>query len=215
MHPGLFRAVLGLLLAVTAAAADPEIVPPSGVKFERLRLRELPVFVPRVNGAKGIEVLTRKDITAELRMVTGIDLHERGQNPLPPPLPRLSCRFESYSVIDHDWMTELLDWVRLEEKHLGLNFRAETWDCDDFSIMANAMADLAQLKSSQHHPPHLIGRLIVGQANAWAGVPAGGTHELVIFRSGRAWWVAEPQNGTMASLWEYPNRRHIREILFN
>lgn len=215
MHRGLFRPALWLLLAVTAAAADPEIVPRSGVTFERLRLRELPVFVPRVNGAQGIEVLTRKDLLAELRMVTGIDLHERGTNPLPPPLPRLSCRFEAYSVIDHDWMTALVDWVRLEEKKLGLDFRAETWDCDDFSLMANAMADLAQLRSDEHQPPRLIGRLIVAQAGAWAGVPAGGTHELILFRSGRAWWVVEPQNGTMVSLWEYPNRRHIREILFN
>lgn len=106
------------------------------------------------------------------------------------------------------WFTESVD-------KYDLTYQKEKWDCDDFSRLANAMADLARVKSNYLGPPQLIGRLVVAQVAAWAGTPAGGNHELIIFRSGAAWWVAEPQNGTMVSLWDYPNRRHIREIYFN
>jgi len=209
------------LLAATAQAAESapvltdEILPRSGVQFDRLRLAEIPVYQPHVEHRGTVEQLRRKDVAAELRFATGLELHERGHAALPAPLPRVSCRFEHYSAIDHAWFLDLIAWFRREVRHLDVSYRAETWDCDNFSLALNAFADLAQLRSERRDPPRLIGRLIVAQRNAWGGTPAGGIHEVVIFRSERAWWVCEPQSGAVIPLTDYPNRRYIQEVLFN
>jgi hypothetical protein len=227
-HPGRFVRVVvlgalsaGLWSLSSARAADSSraiedhVLPRSGVRFETLNLPAIPVFVPRVEHGGKIETLRRRDIAAELRIVTGLPLNERGKDPLPPPLPRVSCRFEEYSAVDHAWFVDLMAWFRREIHHLAVTYRAQTWDCDNFSLALNAFADLAQVDAPRRDPPRLIGRLIVTQKFAWGGTPAGGAHEVVIFRSDLAWWVSEPQSGAMVPLNEYPNRRHIQEALFN
>lgn len=204
---------LALLACAPPAPAD-EVLPPSGVRFETRKLSLLPAYRPRLVGGE-VETLARRDLVAELRIATGIRLNERGADPLPAPLPRVSCRFEAYSAVDHAWMRELVAWFRKEAEHLHLDFRPESWDCDDFSKSLNAFADLAQLGSPTVDAPRLIGRLVVEQRHPWAGTPAGGTHEVIVFRSEKAWWVCEPQSGEMVSLLLYPNRAHVREILLN
>lgn len=223
--PGPVRALrvrcLGLVLAsATVVQAqrptiEDHVLPPSGVQFERLSLADLPIYVPHVEHRGTVEQLRRKDVVGELRIATGLDLHERGHAALPAPLPRVSCRFEHYSAVDHEWLLDLIAWFRREIRRLGVSYHAETWDCDNFSLALNAFADLAQLRSERRDPPRLIGRLIVAQHTAWGGTPAGGIHEVVIFRSGRAWWVCEPQSGAVIPLTDYPNRRYIQEVLFN
>lgn len=211
---------VGLLLsAAHATEAPPEIteqvLPRGGVQFERLTVPAPPVYVPHVEHRGTVERLRRRDVVGELRVATGISLNERGQAALPAPLPRVSCRFEHYSAVDHAWFLDLIAWFRGEMKRLGVTYRAQTWDCDNFSLALNAFADLAQVQAERRDPPRLIGRLIVAQQTAWGGTPAGGLHEVVIFRSERAWWVCEPQSGALIPLTDYPNRRHIREVLFN
>jgi len=201
--------------AVVGWAEIPELVQTSGHKFEFLKLKEMPTYHPARKSDGGYESLTRKDLLVELRMITSLPLNERGSSLLPPPLPRVVCRYESYSAVDHEWFQSFNEWFHRELQALDLTYRKEDWDCDDFSMALNAMADLALLRSREHPAPHLIGRLIVDQANPWAGVPTGGSHELIIFRSEDGWFVAEPQNRQVASLWDYPNRTHIKEILFN
>ena len=209
--------LIGGTLAVLAhaAPADPEIVPRSGVTFEQLTLKAIPPYRARQRPDGRYETLRRPDLVAELRLVTGLALNERGADLLPAPTPRISCRYETYSVVDDAWFRDFNDWFRDELRALDLKFRQQVWDCDDFSLSLNAFADLALLLARDHPPPQLIGRLIVEQANPWGGTPAGGLHEVVIFRSQSAWHVVEPQTHTVTTLQSYPNRGFIQEILFN
>lgn len=213
------RHLLCLLGAFTAlplsAAEDPETIPRSGHKFELLKFKPIPRYAPRQQHDGSYEVLSRKDVVGELRLSTGVHFNERGNALLPPPQPRISLRYEFYSAIDDDWFATFNDWFHRELDKLDLRYRKESWDCDDFSMALNAFADLALLLAEEHPPPQLIGRMLVQQVHAWAGTPAGGIHEVVIFRSGTAWHVVEPQNRTMCALLDYPNRHTIREILFN
>lgn len=198
-----------------ASAPGDEVIPRSSVKFEQIKVRPIPTYRPLREPDGSYEHLTREDIVKELRMITALPLNERGRDLLPPALPRITCRYDRYSVVDQAWFGKFSKWYGHELWHLDLTYRKEYWDCDDFSTSLNAMADLALLESREHPAPQLIGRLIIRQVHAWASTPAGGTHEIVIFRSEAGWQVMEPQNQHIASLWDYPNRQHIREILFN
>jgi hypothetical protein len=215
---GLRAALAGaaLLVAVSVpAGTDPDLIPPSGIKFESLKLKPIPAYRPFRDTYGNYLTVTRREIVEQLRLITGLELHERGSDLLPPPLPRISCRYERYSAVSDSWFKEFTEWYRRELWRLDLNYRKESWDCDDFSVALNAFADLALLLDKEHPPPQLIGRLVVRNNRAWAGVHAGGVHEIVIFYSGSTWHVYEPQSNTIGTLWEYPNRTFVREVLFN
>lgn len=209
------RCLCLLLALVLPAVGNDEAVKRSGYRFEHIPLEVVPAYDP-ARGPDGRFVsISRPAIVQELRELSGVALKERGANLMPPDMPRVICRYDSYSAVDDVWFKQFLAWFKKELKVLGLSYRSETWDCDDFSWSLNAMADLALLRTKAHPAPHLIGRLVVSQEEEWAGVSAGGLHELVIYRSGSGWHVVEPQNGKTVALAKYPNRRGIREVLFN
>ncbi len=195
---------------------EPEVVPRSGIIFEVMPLTRPPPDQACRKPDGRFATLTRAQILAELRTITEKDLHERGDGPLHAPLPRLSCRFETYGAVDHRWFTAFARWVSHDLfRHFGLSYRKESLDCDNYSLTLNAFADIAQIESPTQQPPHLIGRMIVYQRFPWANVPAAFSHELVIFRSGKGWFVLEPQNGFIVALARYPNRETIMEVLLN
>lgn len=212
----IFLAAAAAIATATPAADESTIVPRSDTRFETLRLAKIPAYRPTRRADGNFEEIDRPRIVRELTELSGVGFHERGNNPLPPPLPRISCRFDRYSAVDQAWFGDFLRWFRNElTYHLGLDYRKESWDCDDFATTLNAMADLALLGSAGHPPPQLIGRMRVVQARAWAGVEPCLSHELVIHRSEKGWFVTEPQNGQTVALRKYPNRRQILEVLFN
>lgn len=201
-----------------AQSADPEILPPGGVPIEVHEIEAIPPYKAELGDDDKPVLLTSSQIIAELREGTGMGAALNGQGPdavIAMPFPRILCRFDSYSVVHHGWFKDFSFWCYLQVKSMGLSYRAENWDCDDYSQAYNAIADVAQLRARVAMPPRLIGRLVVRQEVTWAGVHATGLHELIIFRSGKGWWVCEPQNSTMIQLVKYPNRGNIREILFN
>ncbi|AOS43648.1 hypothetical protein Verru16b_00700 [Lacunisphaera limnophila] len=208
--------MLGLALPVAVSlGAEDDFIPPSGVKFETLKFKPIPAYRPGRGPDGNYETLRRAELVAELRLLTGVKLNERGTDLLPAPVPRISCRFELYSAVDDAWFAEFNEWFHRELWDLGLTYRKEDWDCDDFSLALNALADLALLQAGEHPAPQLIGRLIVRQVKPWGGTPAGGVHEITLYRSGSGWYVAEPQTRAIIALRDYPNRQHIQEILFN
>ena len=199
-----------------APDADTQVIPRSHRQFERLTLAPIPVYQPARGTDGQLVVLTRQQILDELRSIGQVMFKERGHDPLPPPTPRISCRFDSYAAIDDAWFASYLRWFRKELSHLHLSYRPENWDCDDFSLALNAFADLAQLGEKQRTPPHLIGRIAVQQLYPWGGVAGGQEwHEIVIYRSATGWWVVDPRSGITGPLSDYPNRFLIREVLFN
>lgn len=206
--------MLGTILA-GRDATDLELIPPSGAKFERLKIKNLPAYRAQRDPEGAYSRLTRPEIVAELRLITGLALNERGADLFPPALPRITCRYEQYSAVDHAWFLDISHWFREELRQLGLTYHRQSWDCDDYTMALNAFADLALLRAKDHPPPQLLGRLLVRQVHPWAGVPAGGVHELVIVRTGAGWHVLEPQNHTLVKLRDYPNRVFVREFLFN
>lgn len=202
-------------LSLANTGVDADIVPSSGVQFEQLKIKAMPAYQPARCKDGSYESISRQDIVTELRLLTGINFNERGQELLPAPLPRISCRYEAYSSVTLSWFRKFIFWFDHQMRALGLTYRKDDWDCDDYSLALNAMADLAFLQSKDHPPPQLIGRLIVRQIFPWGGTPAAIAHEITIFRSDTGWYVAEPQSGRVDPLRDYPNRKHILEILFN
>jgi len=205
-----------LIMPMAAAIGDDaEILPPGGVEIRINRVDAVPPYRAELGDDGKPVLLTRTQIVAELREITGLALNDQGGELLPPPFPRVFCRFETYSVVNHRWFESLIHWCTGQVRFLGLTYRRENWDCDDYSMAYNAIADIAQLRAQTPAPPRLVGRLIVQQKVAWAGTPVTGAHEVITFRSGKSWWVCEPQNGTKILLKNYPNREHVREIMFN
>lgn len=211
----MFCALLCVFHGVAAASDSGESIPRSTAQFERIALPAMPAYEPATRRDDTVLTLSRGEIVAELRQLTGVKLNERGADLLPADEPRISCRYELYSAVNASWFKRYLRWFEKELRALGLTYQRETWDCDDFSMALNAFADLALLRNKAHPPPHLIGRLVVYQDHRWSGVAAGGLHELVIVRTERGWKVVEPQTGDIEDLEDYPNRNAVKEVLFN
>lgn len=196
-------------------AMDEDKIPASALSFQEIKIKAMPAYQP-TRGADGrYVVMSRAQIVEELRQVTGVAFKERGDSPVPPERPRIICRYEFYSEISDAWFKSFYDWYQYELWSLDLTYRQNVWDCDDFSIALNAMADLMLLANKEHPPPQLIGRLVVRLHTRWANVEPGGMHEITIYRSETGWHVMEPQNGISTRLDKYPNRDTIEEILFN
>jgi hypothetical protein len=202
-------------MAIASAQEVDEVIPRGSRKFEVLSIPAMPAYEPATARNGDVLTLSRTEIVAELRELTGVKLNERGADLLPADEPRISCRYEQYSAVKAAWFKRYVRWFEKELRALGLTYQREMWDCDDFSMALNAFADLALLRNKSHPPPHLIGRLVVYQDRRWSGVAAGGLHELVIVRTERGWQVVEPQTGEIESLEEYPNRDAVKEVLFN
>lgn len=197
------------------AGSPSEYLAPTQRAFARLPIPAMPAYEPALRRDGQVETVTRTEIVAELCRLTGKQLNERGTDFLPADEPRITCRYETYSVVHAGWMKSFVKWFEKELKVLGLTYQDESWDCDDYSVALNAFVDLALLRNKSHPPPQLVGRLVVYQDRRWAGVRAGGVHELVIVRTERGWLVVEPQSGEFGKLDDYPNRESVKEILFN
>lgn len=210
----------GLAVLVISVAAD-ESLPPDTVRvprsegtFIQSEATEIPPLRLRRNAGGQWETLRRDEIRAELLRITGVDFREPGSGP--PGQPFIGYRADEYAVVDHRWFSEVVFRLWLEMRYWNLTYARDYWDCDEYCLALGALADLALLRAPGHPraPPQLFGSMIVRQVHPWGLAPVGGTHALVLFRSERSWWVADPQNGRTELLEKFPNRGSIREILF-
>ncbi len=92
----------------------------------------------------------------------------------------------------------------------ALRYTPEAYDCDNFARTFATVADLAKTEGWVGQIAVL--RIYAHQARAWGGVPAGGQHALVVFRSDRGLYVHEPQGRTMVAAARYPNRTTLYQV---
>lgn len=120
----------------------------------------------------------------------------------------------AYSRVSHVWLEEMIPWSWRTQMALGFIFKANTRDCDKFSLGLFLAATNAAANAGLEATP-LFARLVVSQEHDFAGVPGARNtrHGLNGIYTDRPphFWILEPQaSGSgrprLVPLAEYPNR---------
>jgi hypothetical protein len=114
---------------------------------------------------------------------------------------------------DHQWMMRFKTWFRGLEKPLKMKFEDQLWDCDNYANCFVAFADLLALRAGETRAAFCVGFATVYYERPWAGVRRG-AHAVVIVGTNRGLFVIEPQDGSIVSLREFPNRNTIEVVYF-
>lgn len=126
--------------------------------------------------------------------------------------PTFRLNSTHYRVVNYRWMEAFIDWYEFVLKAVGLSYKPEIWDCENYSIGLQAYASLAAVKADAFSEDILVGWLIVRNIHKWAGVSSRGNHAIAFFKSDKGIFVVEPQNGTITHLEKYPNAKYILEV---
>jgi len=116
-----------------------------------------------------------------------------------------------FIVPDHAWLAHLFNTYDAFLSKAGLKGKADTWDCENYSEMLNALTTLWIWRAGYLDTRAAMGWLLVDAKISWAGLP-GVMHALMIAVTNEGIFVIEPQNGQQISLSEYPNRQYIQEV---
>lgn len=114
---------------------------------------------------------------------------------------------------DHQWMTRFKSWFRGLEKPLKMRFEEQLWDCDNYANCFVAFADLLALRAGETRAAFCVGFATVYYERPFAGIRRG-AHAVVIVGTNRGLFVIEPQDGSMISLRDFPNRHTIEAVFF-
>jgi len=114
---------------------------------------------------------------------------------------------------DHAWLVNFKGWFRAIQKPLKMHFEHQLFDCDNYANAFVAFADLLALKAGEARGSACIGWASVYYRRPFAGIRAG-AHAVVVVGTSQGLHILEPQDGTMVSLAEFPNRHTIEEINF-
>jgi hypothetical protein len=121
------------------------------------------------------------------------------------PFALLRYTDSTYTLVSYDWLQRYLDWSWQAAKADGLDYTAESFDCEDFAdafaLFVRRAAGRAGVKASP-----LAATLKVAQNITFAGVPGspGSAHEVVGIATDRGIYVIESQ----------PNAGAFRSTLF-
>jgi len=119
---------------------------------------------------------------------------------------------EEYQSLNHHWFKKFYHWFDKNRRHSGLDYQAESWDCENFSQGVVSFSDLSAVKSGFTSIENLVGWIVVYYEKSWARMPAGVVHSIVIFQTEKGIHLLEPQNGWMVPLEDFPNKKHIQSI---
>ena len=155
---------------------------------------------PDWNTAEPAIISTIDEIKAEFAKVTDT----------PPQVNYIRTRFLRP---DKSWVTRFKSWFRSLEKPLRMRYENQLWDCDNYANCFVAFADLLALKAGESRAPFCVGWATVYYQRPFAGIRAG-AHAVVIVGTKDGLFVIEPQDGTMVSLREFPNRHTIENVYF-
>ena len=117
-------------------------------------------------------------------------------------------------VLDEDWLGRAVDWYEDLLFGMGVTYRADIWDCENYSQLLVVLASLEMVKYWRADVRVPIGWFTVMPEVPWSGIPAGAKHALVMARTRQGLVVIEPQTGVRAALADYPNRHRILEVFF-
>jgi|GEM_PF-5090052 len=114
-----------------------------------------------------------------------------------------------YERVSYEWLKEYMHWTWNAHWQAGVEYTAESFDCEEFSLSFYLHAARAASEAGQKTSP-LIGRMVVRLDHPFSGVEAapGKTHELVVVATDRGPFVVEPQTHSphrLVALDKYPN----------
>ena len=94
---------------------------------------------------------------------------------------------------------------------VGVQAKADTWDCENYSGLLNALTTLRIWRAGYLETRAALGWLRVNAKKGWAGMP-GTMHSLIFTITVKGIYIIEPQNGQYISLSDYPNRQYVEEV---
>jgi hypothetical protein len=126
-------------------------------------------------------------------------------------------RDEKYSFVDSLWFDQYANWWAsfIEENYISFDYN--TFDCDNFSDLFMVLFGLTNVNSLYKSDAQLAcATIIVNNVYSFAGIPAqeDSWHSLNLVWTNASWFVIEPQNGVYISLDSYPNKKHIKAVIF-
>ena len=189
--------VLAALPLRAAEAARVVLDPRQLARAALITLPPPPAWKPAATNA----TWTAEDLRAQFAQITSSP-------------PRISLAREKLIRPDHDWLVAFNGWFRSLQKPLKIHFEDQAFDCDDFANTYVAFADLLALRSGQSDGSVCVGWATVNYRVAFAGIRRGTAHAVAIIGTSRGLYIVEPQDGTMVSLREFPNRDTIEEVFF-
>lgn len=153
--------------------------------------------VPQIRGR---EIITYRQLMSELQAAfPGIRADQ------------IALADHTFQAVDHGDLRRLIHWMAdFYWRSPVLRYRPEAYDCDNFARTFTVIADLAGADLFEGQIGVL--RIYVRQVHRWGGVPAGGLHALVVFRSDRGLYVYEPQGRAFVRADDYPNRTALMRI---
>ncbi len=124
---------------------------------------------------------------------------------------RWNREIKHFIVPRHNWLENLLAAYDAFLKERGIRGKAETWDCENYSELLNALTTIQIWKVGYYDTRAAIGWMVVDAKKSWAGLP-GVLHALMFAVTENGLFVIEPQNGQTIQLEEYPNKNYIQEV---
>jgi hypothetical protein len=91
----------------------------------------------------------------------------------------------TYTIVSREWLDAFIAWTWHAAKAAGVEYTAQSFDCENFAGLFSELASLAAAKAGVRASP-LIARVVVGDDGE-------GRHELVGVVTDRGVFIVEPQ----------------------
>lgn len=120
-------------------------------------------------------------------------------------------KIKHFIVPEASWFLQTIDCYQRLLFDQNIRPSKEQWDCDNYSMLLTAFANIRLWQAGYFDTKLAIGWLKVDAKVSWSRIPAG-LHALMFGVSANDIFIIEPQNGSYIRLSEYPNREHIKEV---
>ena len=172
----------------------------TGAEGDYLSLPMPQKFIPALQTDGTPQYISGKDIEKQIRKVS-------------PTLSKFyyNDTIDKFIVPEHVWLDHLLGAYDAFLSYTGVRGKADTWDCENYSGMLNAITTLRIWRAGFLDTRAAIGWLRVDAKHSWARLPAE-LHALMFAVTSEGVFIIEPQNGQYVSLTDYPNNKYIEEV---
>lgn len=177
---------------------------------DTINIPKFPAFKPGLDSNGNPIIYTREQVISHIKNVLVPKVN-------PAIITDIEANDAKYVLVDHDWMISLIDWWSKFKWIVGVEYKNESFDCDNFARFLSSIAMLtSDITSSYKIPAQLmLGTISVFQKEPFGRVDAsGGTHMLNFFVSEKGIFILEPQSNFFISYDKYPNVRWIYQVGF-
>ena len=120
-------------------------------------------------------------------------------------------KIDSLIVPEQEWLESVLNVALEFYWSQGLKGKAESWDCDNFSMFLSSMITINLWRAGYTKVRCAVGWMVVNASKGWAGLPPS-RHALMFAITSKGPIVIEPQNGQYIELDRYPNKLFIDKV---